>query len=144
MSGKGLENLRVHQMARELVRSVYRDIVPKLPEDEKWGLISQIKRAVLSIPANIAEGYGRFYFQENIRFCYNARGSLDELTSHLMIAMDLKFLSRNDLIPVEGQISDLRKALNGYIRFLKTKKENYSVDSDRRISEKHNSREIYI
>ena len=123
MGERELEHLKIHKMARELVEHVYQDIVPNVPEDEKWGLVSQIRRVVISIPAIIAEGYGRFYFQENIRFCYNARGSLEELYSHLIVAADLKFLSESEFELANERISDLRMALNGYIRSLKNKKE---------------------
>jgi len=89
MEDKGLERLEVWQLARKFATYIYREIAPKLPTDEKWGLISQIKRSAISIPAKIAEGYGRHYFQEGIRFCYQARGSLSEIMTHLVIARDL-------------------------------------------------------
>jgi four helix bundle protein len=129
----GLENLSVHKMARDLAIYIYEDLVPKLPDEEKWGLISQIRRSAISIPANMAESYGRFYFQENIRFCYNARGSLEELFSHLIISKDLNYLAESEFVVAEKRISDLRKALNGYIRFLKNKKKMYSGESGKKI-----------
>ncbi len=57
-----------------------------LPPEEKWAMTQQIRRCTQSIPANIAEGYGRYYYQDNVRFCYNARGSLAETLSHLVSA----------------------------------------------------------
>ncbi|NIM95099.1 MAG: four helix bundle protein [Anaerolineales bacterium] len=82
MGETGLEKLHVWQMAKELVVFIYKDVDAILPDEEKWGLPAQIRRAVISVPANIAEGYGRYYFQESIRFCYNARGSIDGLYTH--------------------------------------------------------------
>lgn len=75
---KGLETLQVWQRAMAFAVKVYRQVLPSLPSQEKWSLVDQLRRSVQSIPANIAEGYGRFYYQESIRFCYIARGSLEE------------------------------------------------------------------
>ena len=141
MSEKGLESLRVYKMSRELVVFIYRDLVPKLPKEEKWGLISQIKRAAISVPANITEGYGRYYFQENVRFCYYARGSLEELFSHIIVGSDLSYLSDKDFNQAKEQISNLRKVINGYIRFLKGRKTEYEEPSEGRqvgeLTEEH-------
>jgi four helix bundle protein len=141
MGAKGLENLTVWQMAREIVVFVYQNILPNLPSQEKWGLISQIRRAAVSIPANIAEGYGRYYFQENIKHCYFARGSLDELLSHVIISFDLGYLSDEEYKLAKGKIFELRRTLNGYIRYLKNKKladsdtasVRYRIDEDHHI-----------
>lgn len=86
------------------------------------GLISQIKRAAVSIPANIAEGYGRHYFQEGIRYCYQARGSLSEIMTHLVIAHDLGYINENDYQSSKINVSELTQMLNGYIRYLRKRK----------------------
>ena len=138
MDEKGLESLEVWKMARELVVFVYKEILPSLPADEKWGLNSQMRRAVVSIPANIAEGYGRYYFQENIRHCYLARGSLDELFSHIVISFDIGYLSEENFRVAKQKVSDLRQTLNGYVRYLNKKKlsdadiasSRYSIEND--------------
>ena len=70
----GIETLKVWQKAMDLAVKVYREIIPLLPVEEKYALASQLRRSAQSIPANIAEGYGRYYYQDNIRFCYIARG----------------------------------------------------------------------
>ena len=70
MNIEGLNRLQVYKSAQELAELVYRHANPGLPNVEKYGLTSQIRRAAASIPANIAEGYGRYYYQESIRFCY--------------------------------------------------------------------------
>ena len=80
----GLDTLQAWQKAREFVVFVHQQIVPVLPDDEKWDLTQQIRRSSKSVMANIAEGYGRYYYQEVIRFCYIARGSLEETYSHLV------------------------------------------------------------
>ncbi len=73
--GKGLEGLQVWQKALDFAVMICKNQLPSFPSEEKYALIDQLRRAVQSIPSNIAEGFGRYYFQEGIRFCYIARGS---------------------------------------------------------------------
>lgn len=81
MSVSGLEKLDVWCKARDFAVRVHKELLPLLPAEEKWALSQQIRRSSQSTPANIAEGHGRFYFQDNVRFCYIARGSLEETLS---------------------------------------------------------------
>jgi len=115
---QGLEDLIAWQKARELMNFVHRKVAPVLPPEEKWDLTSQIRRASKSVMANIAEGHGRYYYQENIRFCYLARGSLTETYSHLVTAHDLGYIS--DALFTEGNtlILHARRTLNGFINYL--------------------------
>src|SRR3972149_11014699 len=76
------EDLDVYQLAREFRNKIY-DVVKKLPEKERYNLAGQMRRAAVSLTNNIAEGYGRFHYQENIQFCRQARGSLNELIDDL-------------------------------------------------------------
>jgi len=69
MSIKSLETLETWKKAKEFALRVYREVLPLLPVEEKWNLNQQLRRSSNSVPANIAEGYGRFYYQDNIRFC---------------------------------------------------------------------------
>jgi four helix bundle protein len=119
MSIKGLERLETWCKAKEFALAVYRQALPALPAEEKWGLNGQIRRAAQSIPANIAEGYGRFYYQETIRFCYIARGSLDETLSHLVLAYELGYLAEPVFQKLAQRGEDLSRLLNGYIAYLK-------------------------
>ena len=98
MSIKSLETLEAWKKAKEFALRVYREVLPLLPSEEKWNLNQQLRRSSNSIPANIAEGYGRFYYQDNIRFCYNTRGSLEETLSHLMMCYELKYIPETCLI----------------------------------------------
>jgi four helix bundle protein len=98
MSIKSLETLETWKKAREFALRVYREVLPILPPEEEWNLNQQLRRSTNSIPANIAEGYGRFYYQENIRFCYNARGSLEETLSHIVMCYELKYTTKSLLI----------------------------------------------
>jgi four helix bundle protein len=119
---KGLENLQLWHKAMAFTVRIHREILPKLPLEEKWAMGSQLRRSVQSIPANIAEGHGRFYYQDNVRFCYIARGSLEETLSYLTLAGKLAYLPEQDLASLLSNIQELRRMLNGYISYLKNSK----------------------
>lgn len=119
---KGLETLLVWQKSLAFAVEVCKTILPKLPTQEKWSLVDQLRRSSQSIPANIAEGYGRFYFQESIRFCYIARGSLEETFSHLTLAHKLGYLDDETYKRLDTEIVELRRMISGYIGFLKESK----------------------
>lgn len=87
-----LETLEAWRKSKSFAVKVYKEILPLLPQEEKWNLNQQIRRAASSIPANIAEGHGRFYYQENIRFCYIACGSLTETHSHIALTNELGYV----------------------------------------------------
>ncbi|HMN62577.1 MAG TPA: four helix bundle protein [Anaerolinea sp.] len=121
-SERGLAGLKVWQKAVDLAEWVCSRILPLLPADERYALSAQMRRAVQSIPANIAEGYGRYYFQEGVRFCYIARGSLEETRSHIVLARRLNYLTDAQTQDLETRLNELVRLLNGYIAFLKEKK----------------------
>lgn len=119
---KGLEGLQVWQRALAFARFIACEVLPMLPEEEKWALTNQLRRASQSIPANIAEGYGRYYYQEGVRFCYLARGSLEETFSHLSLAKELDYISTALFERALSDIKELRRMLSGYIAYLKRSK----------------------
>ena len=82
-------DIKAWQLAHNLKLEIY-DIIKIPPNSEKFNRISQLRRSICSISANIAEGYGRYHYQENIQFCRQARGSLDESRDHLISSRDLK------------------------------------------------------
>ncbi len=123
---KGLETLQIWQRSLEFARLVCKEILPLLPFHEKRALAEQLRRSVQSIPANIAEGYGRYYFQESVRFCYIARGSLEETFSHLALAHELAYLPDETYKNLTAEIQELRGMLNGYIAYLKESKRGLS------------------
>jgi four helix bundle protein len=88
---KTFEDLDVWQKGKLLTLKIYK-ISSHFPKDEVFGISSQVKRAALSVPANIAEGFGRFHYLDKAKFYLNARGSLYELKSHLLIARELGFI----------------------------------------------------
>src|SRR5512134_1520098 len=92
MSIQGLHKLEVWVKAKDLAIRIYRQVLPLLPVEGKYGMNQQLRRSVQSISANLAEGHGRFYYQDNVRFCYNARGSLEETLSHLIFCFEVDFI----------------------------------------------------
>lgn len=109
-------DLDVWKKARELVKEVY--LISKgFPKDEIYGLVSQMRRCAVSIPSNIAEGYGRQFKKETIQFLHIARGSLFELETQFFIAADLSFISEEELEKRILQLDDCKRLLNGLIKY---------------------------
>ena len=119
---KGLESLQVWQRSLVFAVKICKEVIPLLPKDERWVMGLQLRRSAQSIPANIAEGYGRFHYQEGVRFCYIARGSLEETLSHLTLALELGYLQKEDYSVFADEIKELRRMLSGYIAYLKRTK----------------------
>jgi four helix bundle protein len=113
----------VWRKAKDFAIAVYRQVLPLLPVEEKWAANQQLRRSAQSIPANIAEGYGRYYYQENIRFCYTARGSLEETLSHLVLFHELNFIPEALYQKLNEDGEELDRMLNGYIAYLKRSKQ---------------------
>lgn len=122
MSREGLKRLKVWCEAEDLALQVYQTILPILPPEEKWALTSQLRRSVTSIAANIAEGYGRFYYLSNIQFCYNARGSLEETIRHILFSLDCGYISSEKAEPILKKADALVLLINGYIAYLRKAK----------------------
>ena len=116
---EGFEGLQVWQKAYALMLFVHREVVPHLPPEEKWDLANQIRRSSKSVGANIAEGHGRFYYRDRVRFCYNARGSLSETENHLRAARELSYISEQTYHQGRDLTSETQRLLNGYIDYLK-------------------------
>ena len=115
---KTSEDIKAWQMSRRFRRKIY-DISKKFSGEEKYVLTSQIRRAVISVTANIAEGYGRYSFQENIQFCRISRGSINETLDHLYTALDEKYITKEKFNDLYQEGRKIEKATNGYISFLK-------------------------
>jgi len=122
MTEQSFEKLAAWQKAHKLRLDIHKKLVPSFPKEEKYDLADQLRRSSKSVPANIAEGAGRYYYMDNVRFCYNARGSLDETLSHLIAARDLGYCPNSLYDDLRNQIEEIRRLLNGYISWLKAKK----------------------
>ncbi len=110
-------DLSAWQRARELVASIY-ELTAEFPADERFGLTAQLRRSVISVPSNIAEGYGRGARADYLRFLRIARGSLYEAEAQLVLAMDLGFMSRDEFEQIQLKIDAVAKPLWGLIRSL--------------------------
>ena len=119
---QGLETLEAWKRAKDFAVKLCKEILPLLPAEERWSLGQQIRRSVQSVPANIAEGHGRFYFQETVRFCYIARGSLSETYTHITIAYELGYIPQKVYTDLRKQVEELVRIINGYIAYLKRAK----------------------
>ncbi len=113
----------VWQRCREL-REKVSNLVKDFPKNEQFRLVDQVVRAVRSASANIAEGYGRYHYQENIQFCRQARGSLYELLDHFTVALDERYINQSKFEEFRTQILESVKILNGYIKYLRKEKKN--------------------
>ena len=114
------EDLEVYQVAREFRKAVYR-MAKRLPEEEKFRLASQIRRAAVSLTNNIAEGHGRFHFLEQIKFTLQARGSLEELLDDLNVCEHEAYLAAQESETLKQEGWRVHKLINGYIRFLRSR-----------------------
>lgn len=112
------KKLVVWEKAHALTLSIYR-LTAAFPDEERYGLISQIRRACSSIPANIAEGCGRDGSAELRRFAQIAMGSASELEYHLLLARDLGYVRETDYAPLADQIEEIKRMLAGLIRRLR-------------------------
>ena len=118
---KDFTTLVAWQNAREVKLFFYNEIVPKLPAVEKYNLSDQIRRASISITANISEGYGRFHYKEGVQYYRISRGSLFELKDHLISCNDLEYIGK-DLFQDGIQLIEKAKvSLNGFIKFVNSK-----------------------
>lgn len=114
---KDFRELIVWQKAMEMVTEIYR-ATQTFPSDERFGLTSQLRRAAVSVPSNIAEGQGRLTKGEFRQFLGNAKGSLAEVETQLMISRNLGYLS--DPQPLLEQTAEVARLLNGLLRSLTT------------------------
>jgi len=114
--------LDVWKHSRALGSHVY-ELTATLPKSEQFGIVSQIRRCVVSVPSNIAEGCGRHYKKETVQFLSIARGSLFELETQLYISKDLSYISEDQLSTCLTKTEASGKLLNGFIRYNNDKKE---------------------
>jgi len=110
-----LEDIIVWQESMRLMKMVY-ELVKSFPFEEKYNLIKHMKACARNIPANIAEGYGRFHYQESTRFNRIARGSLMELKSDCLCAINVGVTDKASVQPILEQIESVNRLLNAFIQ----------------------------
>lgn len=114
-------DLEVWKKSVAVITELYK-LTAQFPAEERYGLVSQIRRAGVSIAANIAEGWGRGTTGEYIQFLAVARGSLMELETHLIVARNLEFLNKDAFSAISRPVQDVEKMLNRLIAVLKNRK----------------------
>lgn len=112
---KSHDELPAFQFSHKITLEVYR-LTSKFPSSELYGIVSQLRRSVSSIPANIVEGFYRATKKELIRFLIIARGSCGESRYFLLLAKDLRYLKLEEYKSVDEDLKNLHKQINGWIR----------------------------
>ena len=118
---RGFEELEVGREASKFRHAVYA-LTKKLPTEEKFVLLPQMRRAALSVINNIAEGHGRYHYQENTQFLRVARGSLEEVLDDLTVCEDESYAPAETLRQLRNQEASVERLINGYIRYLLNQK----------------------
>ncbi len=119
----GFRELETWKEARIFKQQILEDC-KSFPKDERFLLTAQIKDSSRSVTANIAEGYGRYNYQETSQFFRQSRGSLNETLDHLITAVDEGYLSKETFSLREIQYEKVLKLINGYISFLQKSKQS--------------------
>ena len=118
MSGiSSFEDLECYKECRAL-RIQISELVKTFESSEKFRLVDQMLRCSRSVTNNIAEGYGRFHYRENAQFCRQSRGSLYELSDHVTVAADERYIDESKKSELQDRIEKCIKILNGYIKYL--------------------------
>ncbi len=117
---KNYKDLKVWQKSYELCLEIYR-ITAKFPKEERYGLTSQIRRSVVSIPSNIEEGYGRKTTLDYIRMLYISYGSVCELETQILLAGDLDLIEKGELGTLQKDIAEIERMLKALIKSLENK-----------------------
>lgn len=117
-----LGDFELHKSAREFRKRVYR-LIKQLPPEEKYALASQMPRAAVSVTNNIAEGHGRWHYQDNIHFCRISRGSVDELIDDFNTCQDEGYADQVLVGELKVEAYDLIRRTNSYIAYLRKTKQ---------------------
>lgn len=120
MEIKSFQDLNIWKESHLLALEIYK-ATKKFPILETFGLISQMQRAAVSVPANIAEGMGRNTTKELLGFTFNARGSLSEMIYHLILSKDLGYLDKNSFDSLYKRYNGLAIGINAFIVKLKNR-----------------------
>ena len=115
MAIRTFEDLECWKACRELRLFVAKEVVFALPREERFRLADQVLRAARSSTANLAEGYGRFHYMDNAKFCSNSRGSCWEVLDHLITAHDEELIQTNMLSKGRDLVNTAVKLINGYM-----------------------------
>jgi four helix bundle protein len=120
---KNYKDLKVWQKAYQLCVKIYKTTII-FPKEERYGLTSQLRRAAISVPSNIAEGYGRQTTKEYIQALYIAYGSTCELETQILLAGDFEYIETDDLEEIQKDLCDVERMLKALIKSLENKRLN--------------------
>ncbi len=115
--------LPVYKACRTFRKKIAAFVKKYFPKVEQYLLKAQVLDSNRSITANIAEGFGRFHYQENIQYCRQASGSLSETLEHMITAYDERYFTKDMLSEINKDYKDCLKQINGYIKYLKNAKQ---------------------
>jgi len=122
---KSFEELIIWQESRKFTNNIYK-LTKNFPQEELYGLTSQIRRAAVSVMSNIAEGFDRRTTKEFISFLVIARASASEVQNDLYISLDLNYINKEEFQATYNHAQKIAKLINGLITYLKTQSEIYS------------------
>ncbi|MDW8056009.1 MAG: four helix bundle protein [Elusimicrobiota bacterium] len=118
---KSFKDLNIWQKAHRLVLDIYQ-LTNKFPKEEKFGLVSQIRRAAVSVVANIAEGFRKRSNKEKVNFYTYSQSSLDEVEYYIILCRDLNFITEDEKQKIDKEIQEIASMLGGLIKIIKNKK----------------------
>ena len=125
---KSFEELIIWQESREFANNIYK-LTKNFPQEELYGLTSQVRRAAISIMSNIAEGFDRRTTKEFISFLIIARASLSEVQNDLYISLDLNYINKESFKNTYNHAQKIAKLINGLITYLRSQSESYKKTS---------------
>lgn len=117
-----LEDLKIYQLAERIEIFLYK-LTEKFLIDEKYRMVDQVRRASNAITSNIAKGYGRYHYQEKIRYIHISRGESYEVKQLIKRSYKKGFIKKETATFLDEKMTDLIKGLNGYIRYLRSRKD---------------------
>ena len=115
--GKGFQALKVWQRVYDLALHIYK-LTKKFPKEETYGLLTQLQRAIVSVSANIAEGYERQHRKEYLQFLFIAKGSLGEAETYLLLARDLGYVAESEYMIADEKRKETSRLFKGLIKSL--------------------------
>jgi four helix bundle protein len=124
---RSYRELDVWMHSRQMVRDVY-ELTKSFPREEQFGLTSQLRRAAVSVPSNIAEGCGRNHYKDSIQFFFHARGSLYEIETQILLSADLGFTNDKSAESILNKVESCKRLLNGFINYFERRANESNVN----------------
>jgi len=131
-----LDDFELYNCARRFRKKTYQ-LIKQLPNEEKYSLGTQMRRAAVSVSNNIAEGQGRWYYQENAKFCRTSRGSVGELIDDFNVCIDENYGNPALVNELREDASQIIARINSYIAYLLKSKQGAHLEHDQALSKQH-------